>query len=255
MSENSLHFKKADSPQSGGAQSPPTEFINRVVTDAALLDVKIVEATAVYVNYWVKHIQPEIMRDTTRLDANWDWTKLSAKNSMLNRIVTLLGQAPKTFCIVTEDVKGHAFPIGMLHLVQDYDWILDRTKSASFIWFLAAAPKALLEKRFACRPRLMSAFIDAGVVVSKNNGHDGRLFLHADPLGKDTLEASYVRCELVPAPQTARISKIRKLLGNRTHRKLGASGVYFYADETIAAKILKLSDPLRSHSTGGRTNG
>jgi hypothetical protein len=257
MLENSAPSGDAGRPPIGRAQHPAASinFVQALVTDVDLLEVRIVEASDVYVNYWVKHIQPEISGDVTRLDSNWDWLVLSRKNSAVNRIASLLRQTPKTYCIVAADREGKAFPIGMLHLVQRYPWILDATKSSSFIWYLSAAPKTLLDKRFGCRPRLMPAFIDAGLVVSVNSGHSGRLFLHADPNGKEILAASYLRCGLARATPDARISLVRKIMGRRNQRKNGTSGSYFYADEFIAEGILKLSDSLRSYCSGGRING
>lgn len=221
-------------------------------TKAGVLEVRVVEASEPFLSYWAKHIQAAISQDRSRPDRNWDWPSLASKRTAASRLATLLGQSQKTYCIVAQDNEGGAFPIGMLHLVEKYRWVLDGSVSSAFIWYLAAAPKDMIDERFGVRPWMMSAFIDVGLVVSMNNGHGGRLFLHADPAGGQSLEDSYAKCGMMKTTPDAKISMVRKFMARHSVRATGAAGAYFYTDEEIARTLLNYSNCLRSYTEGGK---
>ena len=237
---------------SGAQQRFALQFVRALMTDSVWLEAQVIEASDLYVRYWAKHIQPIISKDQSRPDRNWDWLTIFGKTSVVTRLASFLGQRQKTYCIIARDLKGISFPIGLLHLVQGYRWVLDHNDKSTFLWYLAAAPRSVIDERFAIRPRMMAAFIDIGLVVSMNDGNEGRVFLHADPAGGSKLEASYVRGGMVRANAKAKLSSARKVLARHNERKTGVADVYFYVDEPRARSLLNLSDPFRSYSSGGR---
>jgi hypothetical protein len=145
---------------------------------------------------WAKHVQtPFIAKDPARNDASWD---------LAVTIPALLAAAgrrtPRMFQVAAGPGR---FPIAMLALLQTERWHADHDQDAVFIWYVAAAPREALLSLGG--PRLVgTATLDFALLLSLASSAEGRVWLHADPAGGDTLLDWYRRQGFVTVPRNVR---------------------------------------------------
>ncbi len=134
------------------------------------------------------------------------------------------------------------FPLGMISLLENERWLDDHTRPAVFVWFLAAAPAEALSPLDTGQsvPQLLtSATLDIAVTVSLNGPAGGRLWLHADPGGGDTLFNWYLNLGLENVGVRTIVPSAR-LLGREN------DGRYFRLTPTTAAGFSARFDRYRS---------
>ena len=218
------------------------DFINKLflASSGEYVAAKVVEATDNYAQWWHVNVQSIIKEeDPTRPDSAWDWVSLVKGTHPAVRLATWSGQRPRAFCIVVSDEAGRTFPVGMILLVEKYVYLPDHTKAAPFTWFLAGAPGSFLKDKLnGRRPRLLTALVDIGIVVSFAKECNGRLCLHSAPEGGSMLIQKYKDCGLMQLPLGSRLPIGRALWRQLTQADDSIHN-YLYADTNTAEAMIK----------------
>jgi hypothetical protein len=141
-----------------------------------------------HLKFWHDHIQPSIklLGPTKRVDHDWNWYKIT----FAARYAPTTKQKLAAYALVCRDPKfGTEIVCGLIHLARNYHYLPDigrrnPIRRACFLWNCATAPTIALQKYFPVDEmpkRLSQLCVDIAVTVSENDGHDGRICLHADP--------------------------------------------------------------------------
>lgn len=183
-------------------------------------------ATRAYATFWENEVQPDIRAALPpRLDRLWHWPmflRLFSRTEILN------GRRCYGHTLVAADSTGAARPVAMSLLVETVPF-LPMTGQSTFLWFMSGIPSTTLRRLGLPLFRSLGQIVvDAALVVSLNQGNDGRALLHADPQGGDELLARYQHdYGLARLPANLQLRGVRK-----------NDGRYFYTDETLARLLL-----------------
>ena len=186
------------------------------------------------IDYWCAVIQPEINKDQTRADCNWNWKLFTTFHS---RIGKLLNQKPKFFTIGVIKNISDFIPLSLIMVTEKYPYLINKQEQSSFIWYMSTAPKKIYDTILQGDDVLKLGLhcIDVGITSSYNNFNFGRIGLHAAPKGGSRLMAFYEdKCKLKKLNKNVNISVIRQ-----------NDGRYFYSDIENSLAISKKNDDLR----------
>jgi hypothetical protein len=160
---------------------------------------------------WDAEIQPRIALDKKRADANWLWyrnyTWCRTIENLLKRDVVyaqylLNGTDPIT------KTGGVLIPAGQAIYSLGYPFPGDKNKKCVFIWFLTATPKDILEEHQLPKVKMLNPLLDLAVQISVFTGHEGRIALHADPMGGERLIRSYLKVGLQNIDKSVKIGPL-----------------------------------------------
>jgi hypothetical protein len=191
--------------------------------------------------YWHRRIQPSIRELPDRADRNWNWPLFRVAFPIAQRAA---GHRCLALTISLANSAGRGVPAGMLLLIENYPWLAPRPwerlgergprKGSTFTWFLSAAPTARLRELGVSEPPPLGAvLIDTALVASMNLGHQGRMWLHATPIGGPRLLDFYLKRGLSRVNAGFRIPKaLWPMAGQRS------DGRHFYATSRIAKVLL-----------------
>ncbi len=133
---------------------------------------------------WHSMVQPDIDKSGPRADQGWDWRKIA---------LLLWGagmrRGPRLFQL---QVGPELRPVAMLALLENERWVNDPQRPAVYVWYLSTAPRSISSATGVdgspCTPGLVGkAALDVALCVSQASDGGGRLWLHADPNGGDSL--------------------------------------------------------------------
>jgi hypothetical protein len=141
---------------------------------------------------------PYIAPDPARLDRSWNWPRYYAASHFLN---DAHGRLTDAFQLLVPAPDGSAIPVGMAMLVSGYPHPGRPQDMSTFVWFLTAAPQqALRDLGLAHRFVVLPLLLDTAVQISRWQGLEGRVALHADHRGtrdqQDDLVRRYKACGL-----------------------------------------------------------
>jgi hypothetical protein len=231
------------------------EYAKRVwdPSSSTWVEIAIVHMTPEHAQYWDAVIQPAIRtigdqerregKKHSRADHYWRWPRLRVllplAQSLIKRRCRALTVLLQRDLIWQEPWQGppkreddpKAIPAAMILLIESYPWLLPttRTRHSTFTWFIAAAPKKVLQELgVVATPSLGSILIDTALITSITLGYQGRMWLHADRRGGQRLFDFYSKkCNLLnvsdgfPLPSGSL-----------------SDGRHFYATSKIAKKLL-----------------
>lgn len=218
------------------------------------IKVQIVTMTIDLAIRWHARVQPLVDRNyttasqsssgqRTRADVGWDWRfifTLSKLYSLGSLAQPRSGPAVALAMVVDTGATG-LFPIGMLTTVPRlFTNALGSQRDRGFGWFLADAPSEAYAGILKCPKvrEVAAALLDCGVQATKDEGHDGRFLLHADPRGGDRLKDFYrVACRMTQLP-------INGPAVTPVFRR-GPTDEYFHFDATQAGTFCQRFDPRR----------
>ncbi len=215
-------------------------FVRRTVNKAGTwTPLEVVSLHPSHLHFWSKHIQPfiDLLGSKQRTDAGWNWHTITS----FCRLTALLHQQPKAFAITYRhpDLKT-TIVCALIQLVRrfpylpDYAFPTSPTRKSGFLWLCAAAPMQALRPFFVdtiMPKRLSQLCIDIAVTCAINDGHDGRLCLHADQkapkneLKQDILLEFYQQKDvnMIPLDSQVKIPRLRGFIAAN-------DGRYFYFD-------------------------
>jgi len=135
---------------------------------------------------------------------------------------------------------------GLIHLARNYHFLPDLgrqtpIRKACFLWNCATPPTIALQPYFLPEEipkRLSQLCIDVAVTVSEQDGHDGRICLHADPGSMPPQMEEDILLSFYKAPPLA-MSQLDPSIVLPGLRGMFAKndGRYFYFDEGDAYKF------------------
>jgi hypothetical protein len=207
-------------------------------SDPALRAAKIIEGGLRQARRWHHEIHlPFIAKDAARLDHRWNWIRLIAWTSLLER--TALRRAV-FLQLNTRLANGDALPVGQILVSDGYRYFPRPPGPCVFLWYLSTAPPAaLVHHGLPADLRLMKPLVDAALQFSELRGYRGRIALHAassgEPKADQKLSDTYAKgIGLAPFPASGRVSAVRT-----------NDGRYFHADEQRALDLAAPLDYLR----------
>lgn len=192
----------------------PLEYAKRVwnPSSSKWVEIAIVHMTPEHAQYWDAVIQPAIRaigdhersegKKPSRADHNWRWTRirvlLPLAQSLFKRRCRALTVLLQRDLVLPEAWEGSpkledkpkAIPAAMVLLIESYPWLFPtaRERQSTFTWFMAAAPKKVLQGLGVFEtPPLGSILIDTALVTSMTLGHRGCMWLHAARRGGQRL--------------------------------------------------------------------
>lgn len=190
-------------------------------------------ATRAYATFWENEVQPDIRAaQPSRPDRWWHWPmflRLFPRTELLN------GRRCYGHTLVAADTTGEARPVAMSLLVETVTF-LPASGPSTFLWFMSGIPSTTLRRLgLPLFHSLGQILVDAALVVSLNQGNDGRACLHGDPQGGKELLARFEHdYGLARLPANLQLRSVRK-----------NDGRYFYTDETLARLLLAQLAPWR----------
>jgi hypothetical protein len=178
--------------------------------------------------FWDRYVRRHVRAcDPPRADHEWRWRRILGSAGLVARV---LGQEPTGFTLGVEYAELDAFvPCAMVFLAGRFPAVDDPSVDSVFLWFVASAPRSFLDEALPpeLKPgRLGEAALDIAVTHSLNNGLDGRIGLHADEAGGDTLLDWYQARGLT---SLAREAPLRRRLSTNDGR------YFFFSPETALA--------------------
>lgn len=183
-----------------------------------------------------------ISRDRSRPDRNWDWGRLIP-------VLIIFGGRLRRGRLFQMTVGSDQRPAAMVALLENERWPADHLMTASFLWFVSTAPRALLETSdgngSGCTPRLVGrAARQIAVIVALSGAAEGRLWLHADPRGGQPLFDWYSNLGMaIVDPQSVPILPgYNASLPPRTN-----DGRYFCLDAAAAQRLHDEYSPLKRY--------
>ncbi len=175
---------------------PYRSFIKRTINknkEWVPLSVELVQRE--HLDFWHIYIQPSItlLGPSKRVDHDWNWYNITFPVRAAQYLpIPITKQKLATYALVCRDPNAKLDkPIvcGLIHLARNYYYLPDigrrsPIRTACFLWNCATAPTIALQNYFSdddMPKRLSQLCVDVAVTVSEQDGHDGRLCLHADP--------------------------------------------------------------------------
>lgn len=195
--------------------------------------VYVRKANKQLLEYWNQAVQPLIDNaEENRADKGWSWPTLT---KALTFVANILRQKPCCYTVGIE-YNQKFFPCALIFLAENYNYLKDRNKTGSFIWFMASAPDEFYHQHGLGNqiPKLGFACLDIGVTSSFNNSNDGLMGLHASPSGGQRLLDFYLKHRMHRLGKAENISIARQ-----------NDGRYFYFDEIEALKFSQQYDQYR----------
>lgn len=186
--------------------------------------------------FWQRSVHPFIESSQhPRADRHWDWR-------VLRRVLPLAQYLRQRRCLAlttfARSDRDEAVPVAMHLLIERYPHLPQpQERQASFLWFLAAAPKeAFLPLGLSGPPpSLGRVCIDTALVASFIAGCEGRIGLHCAAAGGVRLVSFYQdQCKLLNLEE-----KVEKIGGRRN------DGRFFYTESELAESLLHELDELR----------
>jgi hypothetical protein len=146
--------------------------------------------------------------------------------------------------LVAGVVRGQSMlPVSMALLVESYPHLPDASKEAVFLWYATRCPDHVIERALRIGAdlvpkRLMEITLDLAVTHSFNARLDGRVGLHADREGGESLCEKYSQFGMLRLPRES-------VLPKGTRRMYRNDGRYFYHSETTALAASERLDVYR----------
>jgi hypothetical protein len=203
----------------------------------AWVDIKIDFMSVGDAWFWDQQIQPDIRAEHVqsllsggppRADYYWQWTGLRLLFPLSQ---WLQNRRCRALAVFVQNDQGEAVPAGMLLLIEQYPWPLPAAGSgdSTFTWFLATAPKATLQRLGVPDPPSVGRIlIDTALVTSETLGLNGRMWLHAAPVGGPWLMTYYTKkCGLLPMAAGTRLPWFQV-----------SDGRHFYATAALASTLM-----------------
>lgn len=205
-------------PTSGGKKS---EIWVRELSDSALL------------NWWQVNVQSEIAKDKTRADNDWNWNKLWTFRRLFS------SKQPVFYALCTKGKTEPEVVLALSYCLVDEQYPPKSQSRSVFVWYLAAAPKLVLARHVEREqiPGLIGrGNLDAALVKSIAQGHSGRAWLHAAPMGGSKLIDTYQGWGMALIPLGVRIRRAGRNVND---------GRYLHYDEDSSAKAMCVLDEYR----------
>lgn len=200
-------------------------------------EVYVVNADNKILQLWDDDIQkPYINKISSRVDKGWNWPLF--KNT--HYIFSLFSLQKPIIMAIGMKYKQKFVPLGLVFMAAKYPALHDNQQESSFIWYLATTPEQYLLDLGIDKheiPSVGKLCIDIGVTTSYKSMNYGNIGLHADPKGAESLLQFYNSCNLMCLNETAKLTKLRHIIGN--------DGRYYYLDESNAYNFSRTYDYLR----------
>ncbi|MCC5612960.1 hypothetical protein LC612_41305 [Nostoc sp. CHAB 5834] len=147
----------------------------RVANTLETRAIEIVKCGLKDVFAWQNKIQTHIPKG--EIGGKWNWPAIHLGCKFLEMVNFRKAQ---TYKVCVRNSENQRITVGQVILTNGYAYPGDASEKCVFIWFVASAPEAALqefgiEKRFVVLP----AIVDFAIQLSKANGYDGRIGLHA----------------------------------------------------------------------------
>ncbi|MCJ2036864.1 hypothetical protein [Methylobacterium sp. J-068] len=180
---------------------------------------------------WHDRVQPVIARDRRRADVAWNWPNIIRPMTMAVGV----RRGGRLFQMTIGDEQR---PAAMISLLTKERWFADRRQPATYLWFLSRAPTETLTFRdrdnAAFTPRQVGqAAFDVALTIALESAGQGRLWLHADPIGGDKLLRWYSQ---MTGMRTIDPGDYPKLPGDAVRGDRNNDGRYLYLDEKGAER-------------------
>jgi hypothetical protein len=220
-----LYFWSDMRASKGFVKRLPTRAKPPTTPSATVIEANILDAVT-----WHELVQPYIDADESRLDRGWDWVKFLLLAELVEEIfgrqvtyVQIVCPAPGTETLI---------PIAQMIMSSGYPFVAERTERPEFVWWLTTAPETFLVNHGIQPLSALKGLIDTAIQLSAIEGFEGRIGLHADPLGGADLLEKYAHAGL------KRLGRFWPVIVGNARRN---DGRYFYSDSELS---LKLSDRL-----------
>lgn len=223
-----------------------TSFIRRTINKKnkwVPLTVEPVESE--HLEFWKTFIQPfiTVLGPTKRVDHDWNWDTITFGA----RYAPETRQKPAAYAIVyRHPTLNMKIVCGLINLARNYHFLPDigrqnPTRQACFLWNCATPPLIALQPYFMPEDipkRLSQLCIDVAVTVSEQDGHHGRICLHADPGAMPPQMAEDILLNFYESPPLV-MSRLDPSIVIPGLRGIFAKndGRYFYFDEGDAYKF------------------
>ena len=223
--------------------APLPGFVTRAPASAKEAEgpVRVAPLTPKLASWWDQEVQPSIDDEKpTRADQGWRWPRLVGLATRLSR---WLNQRPVGYAIgVPLQERNQFVPCVLLLLVGNYRHLQNHYEDAVFLWYLSAAPVAVLQKFLPdeFRPKPLGVLgLDTALVHSFTLRLMGRLGLHADRKGGEDLARWYLKQGMTNLPAGAPLPT-----GFRASF-VPNDGRYFYYDPGSATEAITRMDRFR----------
>lgn len=179
--------------------------------------------------FWHSKIQPIIQNNNRRADVHWNWPVF---RTIFPQLQEIRGRRCKALTTFTKNRYGNPVPIAMHLIIERYPHLPNQNETASFVWFMATAPKEAFKEleipgNFVELGRIC---VDTCLITSYGVGLDGKLDLHCAPRGGSWLFNFYLNdCKLINLPNHVSI--------NVAGRSFKNDGRYFNADLKRAKEL------------------
>jgi hypothetical protein len=204
------------------------------VKNYGICDVWVEElANRSRIDWWVKNIQPEISKNRSRPDWDWNWPR------QYDHYRRLFQKKRPSFFALCAEGKTETVVLALCYCLAEEQYPLDSNLRSTFGWYLTSAPKHILSQRLeeTRMPGLIGrGSLDAILIKSVAQGHKGRVWLHADPEGGEALLSTYSRWGMDQIPENVSVIRFKVEVND---------GRYFYYNEISSDKAMMCFDQYR----------
>lgn len=201
-----------------------------------LVPIVVSKTTIDHAKWWHSHIQPIIDNESTRADQYWNWIIIHASSNIADRISP---KKPDGYTVGI-DIDGKFIPLGLIQLVGNFPYLINRKKKSVFVWFLTVAPyeaiaalKDVNIEENKIPKRIGSILLDIAVTHSFNISNKGRTSLHASDEGGKKLLDWYISRGMEIYPEDKKLHfGFRRLI-------VPSDGRYCYFTEDGAVKEIE----------------
>lgn len=197
--------------------------------------VRVRNADLSHAKAWDTTIQLPHIKTTSRIDAGWRWSTLYLRSAVLELIA---GRRLAYLQLVAPTPAGFEFPLGQVLISDGFPYPPNEAQPCAFLWYLAGAPTPALQAAGVAQHKaVFAALVDMTIQLSALSGYDGRICLHASPLG--TLQQRRDLMERYTA------LGLKLWAGGKIGRFRPNDGRYFYANESSAELLSSNLDAFR----------
>ena len=218
------------------------QFVTKAPNGNGTVSVRVVAMNLDHVTWWDAYVQKEIdtnFRYKSRADIGWHWPRIF----YFTNATKFLLQRPTGYTLGIVLPGNKFMPCALVSLVH-YKFFPNRRQKATFLWYLADAPREILDRqliRFGLTyspPKMLGRIgLDIMTTHSFINGQQGRSELHASPSGGERLMEWYRKQGMINFSSQGKLPGIRRFLGN--------DGRYFYFTSSDAIIFSQRLDEFR----------
>lgn len=214
MSKIFDYLRKKGVNSQGDAKKMPEFFVDN-------RKILFKEASVEDIVWWMSNVSPKLDQKS-RLDWNWDWVNIYW---LLRSIGTF--RSPKILAVQAENDDG-VVTLGLCAALTKEVYVLNDSSYSTFLWFLAAAPKEIVNEycgNLVGKLSIGAHLIEYAVRYSFIMGHGGRNWLHA---ASDELKPYYSKqCFMHNTDKKINIPKIFRKNDGLYFHHCPAKALYF----------------------------